>query len=131
MIPEEPAQTTSREVRVEYPAEPVLMMAYHKPAYPNIDDAYFTLLHGLLSDGRSSVLTKELVLERKLATSISTTEAPGSRYPSLFIVSARPAPKVSVAHLRDEIQKLLERYTTKLFTNKGAWRKRSVESGDR
>lgn len=105
----EPVQNGERLIRVRFDAEPRLMLAYHKPVYPNLDDLQFMLLHSVLSDGRSSILYRELVQERGLASSVSTSEAPGELYPSLFYVSGVPQRGVSNERLLDEIQKILDR----------------------
>jgi len=105
----EEAQGGPREGTVEFDAEPSVVMGYHKPTYPNPDDMYFSLLHTLLSAGRSSILYKEFVIKRQLAVGVDTSEAPGSLYPSLFYVSATPRQGVPTAKLRDEIQLLFDR----------------------
>jgi len=85
------------------------MMAWHKPTWPNVDDSKFAVLHSVLGDGRSSILYKELVQEKRIATSIFTTEAPGQRFPQLFVVGGKPAPGVTNERLAEEVQKILER----------------------
>lgn len=108
----EPEQTEPRESTVTFDAEPQFVIAYHKPAYPNVDDAYFGVLHSYLSGGRSSLLYKELVLDKKLALDVGTSEAPGVQFPSLFYVRATPAHGVSSEKLRDEIQAIFDRLKT-------------------
>lgn len=108
---EEP-QRGPREAVVYFDAQPSFAMAFHKPVYPERDDMYFTLLHSLLSSGRSSILHRELVLEKQLATSVFTTEAPGDLFPSLFLVGATPREGVTNDRLRDEVQKVLDRLKT-------------------
>lgn len=105
---EEP-QHGERHVVVQFESEPSVLMGYHKPAFPNPDDIYFSLLHSLLASGRSSILHRELVIERQLAMGVGTSEAPGSSYPSLFYVGATPRKGVAVAKLVDEIQAILQR----------------------
>lgn len=109
---EEP-QRGEREATVEYDAEPEFLLGYHKPVYPHPDDAKFALLHSVLGEGRSSILQKTFVLEKRLAASIYTTEAPGTRYPSLFVIGAVPKKGVSNENLRDAVQRLLEDFSKK------------------
>ncbi|MFN8389773.1 MAG: pitrilysin family protein [Bdellovibrionota bacterium] len=106
---EEEPQEAPREVAVPFDAEPSLIMAYHKPVYPDADDIYFSILHSLLSGGKSSVLHRELVVEKQLATGVGTSEAPGELFPSLFYVSATPRHGVTTRALMEEIQKTLDR----------------------
>jgi predicted Zn-dependent peptidase len=108
----EPKQEGERYGTVKFEAEPSLLMAYHKPTYPDPDDAQFAVLHSLLADGRSSLLERELVQRRQIASSIATSEAPGILFPNLFYVGATPRRGVTVALLRDEIQKVLDRLKT-------------------
>ncbi len=107
-IKEEP-QVGERVSVVYDEANPQLFMAWHKPAWPNPDDSKFAVLHSVLADGRSSIFHKELVQEKRIALGAYSTEAPGERYPSLFVVGATPAQGVTNETLRDEIQKILNR----------------------
>ena len=110
-------QKGPREVTVEYEAEPQLMIGYHKPTYPDPDDSYFAVLHSLLSDGRSSILYRQLVQEEKIAAAIETSEAPGELYPSLFTVGAYPARGVELIALRDRIQQIFDRLKDQSFSS--------------
>lgn len=108
-ITEEPKQEGERSVEIRFDAEPQLMLAYHKPTFPDRDDAAFAILHSLLSSGRASLFYKELVQKKQLASSAGSSEAPGTLYPNLFYVSAVPQRGVPNSQLRDEIQALFER----------------------
>ena len=109
-------QRGAREVTLEFDAEPNLLLGYHKPAYPDPDDLKFTVLHAVLSGGRSSLLFRELVLKEQLATSVATTEAPGQLYPSMFVVDATPRAGVTNEKLADALQKIFDRLQTQGFT---------------
>lgn len=111
-ITQESEQLGSRDVFVDYDAQAAVMIAYHKPSYPNPDDSYFAILHSVLSQGRSSVLHKELVQADKIASSVETFEAPGSLFPSLFVVGAFPVKGIKSEILRDRVQQILDRYRT-------------------
>lgn len=116
-IVEEPQQG-ERHTVVEFDAEPSMIMAYHKPTYPHSDDAAFTVLHSILSGGRSSLLYKELVQKKQLASSIDTSEAPGELFPPLFYVAATPRRGVAVEVLRDQVQKIFDRLKEKAVAEK-------------
>jgi len=105
----EEKQEGERTAVVRFDAKPKLAMAYHKPVYPNKDDLQFAVVHSLLSEGRSSILRRELVQQKKLATSIATSEAPGELFPSLFYVWGSPSAGVSNDTLVIEVQKILDR----------------------
>jgi predicted Zn-dependent peptidase len=67
------------------------LIGYHKPTLPADDDYVFDLIDQILGDGRSSRLYRSLVLEKKIAASVSTaTGIPGSRLPNLFVIEASP-----------------------------------------
>ena len=99
-----------------FDAEPEFLMAFHKPVWPHKDDLQFTVLHSLLSDGRSSLLYRELVQKQRLATSVYTSEAPGELFPSLFYVSAAPIRGVSNDKLIDGVQSILDRLKTEVVS---------------
>lgn len=106
---QEPAQKGERQVSVVYNAEPALLLGYRKPAHPNPDDAKFAIFHNLLSGGRASILYRELVQERQVASSVSTSEGPGELFDPLFIVTAVPRKGVTAAALRDSLQRIFDR----------------------
>jgi len=87
---QEPKQQGGRSAAIAFEAKPQFMMGFHKPVYPSPDDAKFSILHDLLSGTSSSILERELVEDKKLVTSIYSTEGPGQRYPNLFIIGGKP-----------------------------------------
>ncbi len=106
----EPAQTAERRAVLSLDAKPQILIAYHKPTVTDPADAHFSVLHGLLSDGRSSVFPVRLVEDRKVALHADTGEAPGERYDNLFLVAATPAPGVSTQRVVDEVQQIFDEY---------------------
>jgi predicted Zn-dependent peptidase len=86
----ETPQTGERRTAVEFDAEPEVMVAFHKAVWPSPDDPIFEVIDSLLSSGRTSRLFRRLVLETQMASDIYSTQAPGDRYPNLFLVGATP-----------------------------------------
>ncbi len=86
----EPPQTGERRINVEFDAEPQLMIAFHKAVWPSPDDPVFQVIDSLLTSGRTSRLFRRLVLETRLATEVYSLQAPGDRYPNLFLIGAIP-----------------------------------------
>ena len=86
----EPLQAGERRVRVEFDAEPQILMAYHKPGLMHADDPVFEILDGVLSSGRTGRLFRRLVTEQQLASDVYTFEAPGQRWPNLYVIGAVP-----------------------------------------
>jgi len=108
-ILEEPPQTGERRVRVEFPAEPQILMLYQAPPLGHPDTYPLAVLATLLGDGRSSRLHKRLVEEKRLATSISA--GPWLlQYAGQFTIQATPraphTPEEVEAAIEDEIAAL-------------------------
>ncbi len=94
----EPEQIGERRIQVRANAEPLMLIGYHKPTLPDSADTVFDLIDGILSAGRTSRLYKSLVLQKKVAVSVATSNGfPGARYPNLFLVKIVPAHRVSYA----------------------------------
>lgn len=107
----EPPQRGERRVTVEFDAEPIVMIGYHKPTIGHPDDPVFDVLDAVLSEGVTSRLYKRLVRELKVAASVSTdASSPGVRGANLFVISATPlAPHTTVeleAAIEEEIARL-------------------------
>ena len=115
---EEPQQAGEKRTEVIGDAEAELMIGFHKPTLPAPDDYVFDVIDMLLTDGRTSRLYKKLVLEKKLATSVSSFGGPGSRYANLFIVNASPRAPHTVPEVEEAIYQELERLKTEPMTEK-------------
>ncbi len=105
---QEPPQCGERRAEVVFDASPSLLVGYHKPTFPHRDDYAFDLLSTILGRGPSSRLHRALVLEQRLATSVSVYTAPGSRYPNLFVVGAVPRHPHTSAEVEKAIYTQLE-----------------------
>lgn len=115
---EEPQQAGEKRTEVIGDAEAELLIGFHKPTLPHADDYVFDVIDMLLTDGRTSRLYKKLVLEKKLATSVSSFGGPGSRYANLFILSATPRAPHTVAEVEEAIYEELERLKKEPMTEK-------------
>jgi predicted Zn-dependent peptidase len=110
---EEPPQRGPKTVAVESPSQPLLMIGYKRPGQLDPDHAALELLHAMLAGGRSGLLYKELVVERKVAIAAQAQAAfPGSRYPSLFAFILAPAQ----GHSAEENQAALDAILSRLGT---------------
>jgi predicted Zn-dependent peptidase len=105
----EPDQEGERRVRVEYDAEPQILIGFHKPAIDSPDDPIYEVLDAVLSTGRTSRLFRHLVTEEQVAAAAYTFEAPGHRFPSLFVVGAVPRAPHGVAEVETAILAELDR----------------------
>ena len=115
---EEPQQAGEKRTEVIGDAEAELVIGFHKPSLPHPDDYVFDVIDMLLTDGRTSRLYKKLVLEKKLATSVSSFGGPGSRYANLFILNATPRAPHTVAEVEEAIYEELERLKKEPMTEK-------------
>lgn len=88
----EPPQMGERRVIVEDPAQPFVLIGYHKPSINHVDNAVFEALTDIVGTGRTSRLYKSLVKEKKIAMYASGFQGmPGNKYPGLFLFYAVPA----------------------------------------
>lgn len=105
---EEPQQG-ERRVETIGDAEPELVIGFHKTAIGSPDDEVFDLLSSILGQGRTSRLYRSLVLEKQLATQVSTFDAPGNRYPNLFVLYASSRAPHTTAEVEQAVLAELER----------------------
>ncbi|MGB9082668.1 MAG: insulinase family protein, partial [Desulfuromonadaceae bacterium] len=89
-------------------AEPTVMIGFHKPGIATPDDYVFDVITMILGSGRTSRFYKKLVIEKQIAADIGAFDAPGNRYPNLFVVSANPRAPHTAQEVEDAIQAELE-----------------------
>jgi predicted Zn-dependent peptidase len=106
----EPVQEGERRVRITSPAQPFLAIAYKRPNQYSPDDPVFDVLNDILSDGRTGILYKELVRDKKIALGAETGGTfPGGKYPSLFLFFYVPTSGHTVEEGEKEIYAIIER----------------------
>ena len=137
----EPAQPGPRRAEVESPSQPFLAIGYKRPDQYDKDDPVFDVISGLLTNGRTSLLYREMVRDRKLALAVETAATfPDGRYPNLFVVFALPALGHTTAENEKEVLDLLEQFKTRpidagalkrVKTNTRAGLIRSLDSNQR
>ena len=113
----EPPQLGERRVVVEDPAQPFVLIGYHKPDVHHSDDAVFDALTDIVGMGRTSRLYKSLVKEKKIAVYASGFQGmPGTKYPNLFLFYAVPARGHTNEDSEEAIYVEIERLKTELVT---------------
>ena len=101
----EPLQEGVKHVDVASPAQPMEFIAYHRPDQYDKDDPVFDVMSSLLSGGRTSIMYRDLVRDKKLALAAGAeSEFPGGKYPSLFFFYLVPG----VGHTAVENEKELD-----------------------
>ena len=109
----ETPQTGLRRITVEFDAEPEVMLAFHKDVWPSPDDPVFQVIDSLLTSGRTSRLFRRLVLETQVAADVYSLQAPGDRYPNVFLIGAVPraphTPQEVEAEILNEVKRLADK----------------------
>ncbi len=112
----EPPQEGERRVIQKFDAEPYLSVAYHKSAFDDPDEIVYRVLHRLLSNGRTSRLYKSMVIDKQLATNVSTYEFPGSQSgdldPNLLVIDIEPKSPHTTFECETALYAELERAAT-------------------
>lgn len=103
VLTEEPEQKGGRRTKVEWDAQPLLMIAYHKPTFPDKESVALDLLQAILTEGRSSRLHVRLVKEGRMASDVYSYDAPGYRYPNLLVIGAVPM----AGHSTEEVEEVI------------------------
>ena len=83
-------------------------IAYHRPDQYDKDDPVFDVLSSLLSSGRTSIMYKDLVRDKKLALGAGAeSEFPGGKYPSLFFFYLIPGLGHTAAENEKEVDTII------------------------
>jgi predicted Zn-dependent peptidase len=104
----EPVQEGPKHTEVASPAQPMEFIAYHRPDQYDKDDPVFEVISGLLSGGRTSIIYKDMVRDKKLALAAGAeSEFPGGKYPSLFFFYLIPGQGHTAAENEKELDTLI------------------------
>ncbi len=111
VITEEPEQAGTRRVEIESPAQPMELIAYHRPDQNDKDDAVFDVIDGVLSSGRTSILYKTLVRDKQIALAAEAEATlPGGKYPGLFMFYLMPNQGHTLPELEKELDTVLDQF---------------------
>lgn len=106
----DPPQRVEKRIIMEDPSQPFVVIAYHKPAFDDPDNAVYDAISDILAGGRSSRLYTALVKEKKLAMHVGAITELGRKYPGLFLFYAVPnqgvAPEECEKAIYEEIEKI-------------------------
>jgi len=88
----EPPQRGERRVTLQDPAQPFVLLGYHKPDVHHPDSAILDAVTDIMGVGRTSRLYDRLVKKERVAAYASAFQGyPGDKYPGLFMFYAVPA----------------------------------------
>ncbi|MBZ5727275.1 MAG: insulinase family protein [Acidobacteriia bacterium] len=108
---EEPPQPGPKTAAVNLAAQPLLVIGYKRPDQYHPDDPVFDIVSLLLSSGRTGLLYKELVQEKRIAqVAQAAATFPDGRYPNLFLFFLAPALGHSVEENQKALDDLLARF---------------------
>ena len=115
----EPESKGEQRVRVAVPAEvPYLLMGYHVPVHTSVaagsevaewEPYALSVLTGILDGGQAARFERELVRDKKLASSIGIDYDAVARSPGILTIEATPASGHSTAELEQAIRLQIER----------------------
>ncbi len=98
----EPEQKGERRVILEDPAQPFFAVAWHIPQGTHKDWPAIEAAMDYLGQGRTSLLYKNLVKDKKIAAQVGAFPGyPGNKYPCLALLYALP----SAGHTNEECEK--------------------------
>jgi predicted Zn-dependent peptidase len=110
VITVEPPQEGEKRAEVVSPSQPFLMIGYKRPDQRDRDDPVFDVLSSILSSGRTGLLYKELVRDKRIALGAQAQSSfPGSKYPNLFLFFVAPSQGRTVEENEKACYEILER----------------------
>jgi predicted Zn-dependent peptidase len=109
----EPAQQGEKRVQVESAAQPFMVIAFKRPNQNDKDDPVFDVLGDVLAGGRTGLLYKDLVRDKKIALgAFAQPTFPGGKYPDLFIFFLVPNSGHSIEENEKACYEIIERLKT-------------------
>jgi len=119
---QEPPQPGPKTVLVESPSQPLALIGYKRPDQFDKDDAVFDAMAMILSSGRTSMLYKDLVQEKRSGAGVQAIPTfPDGQYANLFVFFLRPAQGHSIEENQRELDALLGRFEQSRWTPR-RWR---------
>jgi len=110
VITVEPPQEGEKRAEVISPSQPFLMIGYKRPDQRDKDDPVFDVLSSVLSSGRTGLLYKEMVRDKKIALAAQAQSSfPASKYPNLFLFFVAPSLGRTVEENEKACYEILER----------------------
>ena len=106
----EPKQEGERRAEVISKSQPLLFMAYKRPGQLDKDDPVFDVLSSILATGRTGLLYRELVRDKRIAVAAGAQASfPDGKYPNAFLLYAVPAVGRAVIESEKACEEIVER----------------------
>ena len=107
----EPVQEGPKHAEVESPAQPIELIAYHRPNQYDKDDPVFDVVASVLSGGRTSIMYRDMVRDKRLALAAGAEASiPGGKYPNLFFFYLIPGLGHSASENEKEFDTILANF---------------------
>ena len=105
----EPPQHAERTVVLHEASQPIYLEGYHRPDYRDPDDATYSAITDIFSNGRTSRLYRTLVRDQHIALfAAGFSGFPGEKYPGLFAFYAVPMSGHTAEEMGPAIHKELD-----------------------
>ena len=109
----EPPQHALRTVVLHEASQPIYLEGYHRPDYRSPDDATYSAITDIFSNGRTSRLYRSLVRDQRIAAAAEGFSGfPGVKYPGLFAFYAVPMSGHTAEEMGGAIHKELDKLKT-------------------
>ena len=106
----EPKQEGEKRAAVASPAQPFLALGYKRPDQHSKDAAALDVLSEVLSGGRTGLIYKDLVRDKKIALAAGSQDTfPSGKYPSLFLFYVIPSSGHSVEENEKALYTIIDR----------------------
>ena len=110
LITVEPEQFAERVIIMRDKSQPFYIEGYHRPNYKDPDNAVYSVISDLVSEGRTSRLYRSMVRDQKIAAFAGGFSGlPGTKYPGLFSFIAVPVPGHTSEEMGKAIREQIER----------------------
>ncbi len=111
----EPKQLGERETILEGSSQPIYFVGWHIPEITNPDRPALSALVDYLGQGRTSMLYRKLVKEKRIAIRVGAFDGfPGNKYPGLLAIYTMP----SAGHTNEECETEIFDQVEKLKSSK-------------
>jgi predicted Zn-dependent peptidase len=112
----EPEQQGERQIELEDMAQPLFLVGWHIPEGTHPDWPALEALADYLGQGRTSLLYRNLVKDKKIAASTGVLMGwPGNKYPCMFGAYAVPSPQHTNEECQEQIYAEVERMKSELI----------------
>ncbi|HEX4229107.1 MAG TPA: pitrilysin family protein [Bryobacteraceae bacterium] len=109
----EPPQHGERDIRIVGQSQPMEVIGYRRPDEQSPDDAVLEVTADVLSSGRTGLIFKDLVEQKRVALEAGAEPSfPGSKYANLFLLYIVPNQGKTLADCEKPLLEVIDRLKT-------------------